>query len=971
MPIVACAALFLTAAVAASAAEGALKPVALRAEYLTAPLGVDTPQPRLDWRVESDKRAQVQTAYQILVSSSEEALAKDSGDLWDSGKIASSETSQIAYGGQPLHSNQRVWWKLRAWDGADQPSEWSASATWGMGHLQPEDWKAQWISFHDATPLHTKRDSLYLPPAHHYRKDFTVNKPIRQATLYVSALGLAEPQLNGQQLSDAFFESGWADYHKRSYYRVHDVTKVLAQGANRLGTIVTDGWYAGYVGYALLVGYGPNHVGRYLYGKTPALLEQLEIDYADGSHETVSTDDSWHVAESGAIREADLIMGESYDARQYDPNWSRPAGPSASSGALQPWNWEPAVKAESNGSVKAKFYEPGVEREVELGFQKPAKLQWYPAPPIRVTQELSAQRLTEPEPGVYIFDFGQNFAGVIRLSIKGVAGTKLTLRYGEMLHPDGHLMTENLRKARATDSYTLRGDDAGETWTPRFTYHGFQYVEIRGLPAKPDLSVVTGLVLHNDTPQTSDFSCSDEIMTRFWKNTQWTQRANFVEVPTDCPQRDERLGWMGDAQAYVRTATYNADVAAFFTKWLDDVDEAQRDSGAYPDYCPYPMAHGSPGATWGTAWTDAGIICPYTIWRVYDDRRELERHWDSMTRFISWRKQRAPDFRGRADGNTWGDWLNVGEDTPITFIDACYFAHSAQLMGEMAEGLGKKVEAEDYRKLFANIRDQFRNDYVKEDGSLSVDTQTAYVLTLSFGLARAADENTKLAQRLADKIAAHGFHMATGFLGTKPLLPALSENGQHDLACRLYQSRQFPSWGYEVVNGATSVWERWDSFTREHGFNGATGHNNAAMNSFSHYAFGAVNEWAFRDLAGIDVEGTGCRTFIIHPRMPTVGSNPDLPSISWVNARYNSPSGLVASRCGCHGGLFFLNVTIPANAQATVYLPVSTPPNVTEGERGKPLAKIPEISLRGAGQGEIQLLVPSGSYQFISQLPTP
>ena len=925
-------ALLACATMAGTLPAGAkLLPTQLRTEYLVEPSTIETLAPRLTWILESTGRGQRQTAYRILVASSEKSLKRDVGDLWDSAQVASDETVNIPYAGRPLASGLRCFWKVKSWDQDGKESAWSQPAVWGMGLLKPEDWKAQWISCPDNSPVHNDRQHLLLPPARHYRKEFTAGRKVTRATVYASALGIVELHLNGQRVGDAYFEPGWADYHKRTYYRAHDVTALVQKGGNAFGAVVADGWYAGYVGYGLLVGYGPNKTGRNFYGKTPALLAQLELEYADGSRETVVTDASWQVTDQGPFREADLIMGESFDARREMPGWDKPGFPVA--------GWNHAMRAEDNGSIKATFSDNSGSREVELGFQRPALVQAYSGPSIRVTEELKALRLTEPKPGAYIFDLGQNFAGVIRLQVKGPAGRKLQIRYGEMLHTNGTLMTENLRKARATDYYTLRGDPKGETWQPRFTYHGFQFVEITGLPVRPTLDTVTGQVIHSDTPIVGSFACSDPVMTQFWRNTVRTQRANFVELPTDCPQRDERLGWMGDAQVYVRTATYNADVAAFYTKWLDDLQEAQRDSGAYPDYCPYPMGHGAPGQSWGTAWTDAGIICPYTIWRVYGDTNVIARHWDSMTRFMEWRKQRAPDFKGHKGGNEWGDWLNVNEATPIELIDAAYFRGDAHMMSQMARALGRQSEAENYLQLWGAVGRQFMDDYdPRQAGSaLKVNTQTAYVLALNFGLTGGLNYMER-AERLSEMITKNDTRMATGFLGTKGLLPSLSVHGQHDLACRLFQSRKFPSWGYEVEQGATSVWERWDSFTKEHGFNGAGGNQNAAMNSFSHYSFGAVMEWAYRYLAGIDTDGAGYKRLFLKPGPPTPGSNPDVKPIDWVKAEYGSIHGKIATQWKRTGDQFELNVTIPANTTATVFLPAKDAASITEN--GRPLDRV-------------------------------
>ena len=489
-----------------------------------------------------------------------------------------------------------------------------------------------------------------------------------------------------------------------------------------------------------------------------------------------------------------------------------------------------------------------------------------------------------------------------------------------------------------------------------------------------------GLVLHNDTPLVGRFACSDDLLTRFWQNTQWTQRANFIEVPTDCPQRDERLGWMGDAQIYARTATFNADVAGFFTKWIDDVREAQRqdgvDAGAYPDYAPYPFAHGKPGATFGTAWTDAGVICPWTMATVYGDRRLVERHWESMTRFMDWRARLDPQLEGVAAGNEWGDWLNVDETTPTAFIDLCEHAQSARMMTQMAFMLGRGDEGAVYSRRFEDLAASFRRNYLRADGMVAVDTQTACVLALEMGLV--PDEKTAaVAQQLAGRIEKNGFRMATGFLGTKAILPVLSAHGHHDLACRLFQSREFPSWGYEVEQGATSVWERWDSFTREHGFEGATGKNNAAMNSFSHYAFGAAMEWGFRTLAGIDTIDAAFARIRIRPRPPTPGSNPQRAVIEWVKADYDGPRGPIQSHWRRLDGGIEMRVRIPANTTAMVHVPARDAARVTEGEPtgagglrdGQPVAAgdVPGVKVVEAGAGEVILEVGSGEYRFVGR----
>lgn len=938
-------------AVAASRTEAGsgdepLRVTDLRCEYLTDPLALDERAPRLSWRLESGARGERQTAYRILVASTPELLEQGRGDLWDTGRREGGRNVGIPYEGQPLESRERAFWKVMAWGRTGRPSPWSRPASWGMGLLLKDDWEAQWISYRDSAPLHTSRRQLHLPPPRLYRKEFSASKPVKRAVLYASALGVYELEVNGRKVGDAFFAPGWTDYRKRVYYQAYDVTGHLRPGANAIGACVAEGWYSGYVGYGLLVGYGPNRAGRYFYGKTPAFLAQLEVEYEDGARQVIGTGPDWQVTDRGPIREADFLMGETYDARMEQAGWSRPG--------FAAEGWEPAVLASANGSTRAPFFDSSGRREVELGFVEPTRCEAYPAQPVRATEELKPVRITEPKPGTYIFDLDQNFAGIARLKVKGPAGTRVQLRFGEMLHPDGRLMTENLRRARATDTYILRGDPAGETWQPRFTYHGFQYVEVTGYPGRPGPDAVTGVVLHSDTPLASRFECSDPVVNQVYRNAVWTQRANFVELPTDCPQRDERLGWMGDAQIYVRAATYHADVAAFFNKWLREVEEAQLPSGAYPDYAPYPMFHGGPDG-YGTAWTDAGVICPYTIYKVYGDTRFIERFYPSMVNFLNFRLLRAPDLRGKSSGNTWGDWLALGETTPIEYVDAAYFASSARLMAEMAGAIGRQKDARKYQALFEDLRQAFRADYLNRDGTLKVDTQTAYALALYFDLIP-PDLRKPAGDRLAAKIRANGGRMSTGFLGTRHLLPVLTATGHQDLALRLLQSREFPSWGYEVVNGATSIWERWNSFTKDKGF------GDAGMNSFSHYSFGAVTEWMFQSLAGIETADPGFRRLVIRPGPPTAPAAGDPKPIDHARAEYRSIQGPIVSEWWRRPSGFELAVTLPANTTALVYLPARSTEAVTEGGRSVKSARgVKFIRVEG---DRVVLEIGSGSYRF-------
>lgn len=939
----------------------AVEPVHLRCEYLDNPVGIDITQPRLSWQLESKTRGAQQTAYRILVASTAEKLASDEGDLWDSGKIDSNQTLFIKYAGTPLTSRQQCFWKVQVWDqqngdAKSVPTSVSEPASWSMALLKDSDWSAEYISYDDKEPIYTDTETLYLPAARQYRKEFHASNPIVRATVYATALGIYELHLNGQRVSDALFAPGWTDYRQRAYYNTYDVTQMVQSGDNALGAWVADGWYSGYVGFGLLTGMGTEKTGRATYGKTPSVMAQLEIEYADGSRQVVGTDSTWKVTGNGPIQEADLLMGEAYDARKEMPGWSRPG--------FSDDTWDQAVLAKDNGHPKAKFFQrhnpekpgQGVRNlgiETDFGFQRP-KLEAFPGVAVRVTEQLPTKTVTKRDDGTFMFDLGQNFAGTIRLKVKGPAGQKIRIRYGEMLHPDGRLMTENLRKARATDFYICKGDPEGETYEPRFTFHGFQFVELSNCATPPTKEAVTGLVIHSDTPMTSTFTCSDPMVNQLFKNVVWTQRANFLDLPTDCPQRDERMGWTGDAQAYVATAAYNADIGAFYTKWLRELMESQRPSGAFPGYAPFPFQH---GWDFGTAWADAGVICPWTIWQFYGDTQVIEDCWEPMERFMDWRNRTSVDNLGVAHGNAWGDWLAQGAETPLDYVDTIYYAISANMMAEMAAATGRADKAAAYRAQFEKTKAAFQAKYLNADGSVNVNTQTAQALAL---FANLIPENMRdqTGQHLAKMVAENGNHMATGFLGTRPLLPVLSAAGQNDLAAFLLQSREFPSWGYEISNGATTIWERWDSYTKEDAF----GRHNAAMNSFSHYAFGAVCEWMFATLAGIQSDGPGFQKIIIQPHPPAPGSNGMHKPIDWVKASYDSIRGTIRSDWKIENDRFHLNVTIPANTTATVYLLTEDPTSITEG--GKALQGNPFVKLLRHEAGAAVLSVASGNYEF-------
>jgi len=897
-----------------------------RLEYLSNPIGVDLAAPRFSWKLTAKERAQSQQAYQILVASTEQILANDQGDVWNTGKVETSQTNQIEYAGSALQSMQEYFWKVRVWDQSNHVSEWSDKAFWKMAKLHHSDWKAEWIGHRVAHFKGDKYQDLHLPPSPYLRKNFELSKPIKKAYLSATALGLYEMRLNGERVGDDYFTPGWTDYQQRLYYQTYDVTEQLQQGKNAIGGILADGWYAGYIGYGLLVQLDKV---RNFYGDSPALLAQLDIEYEDGSKESIHTDESWK-ASTGPILEADILMGETYDARLEHEGWDQPA--------FDDSQWKKARWQAKPGS---------------------AKIQAYPGTPVEHQEEITPLEMTEPTSGKYIFDLRKNFAGVVRLKVKGKRGDKIVLRFGELLNDDGTLMTENLRKARATDTYILKGTGDYEYWTPKFTYHGFQFVEASGFSQKPSTDTITGIRMNSTTPETGhivveqdvDFGGETKLVEQLLSNIKTTQYANFFDVPTDCPQRDERLGWTGDAQVYARSSAYVADVASFFTKWNVDLDDSQRSYGAYPNFAPFPYSRKHDHAP---AWMDAGVIVPYAMYQAYGDTRTLEKAWEGMQAFMAFQADAAGENLLRPPtGNNWGDWLAIGSNTSKDFIAAVYYAYDAKLMAEIAGALGYAEREQHYATLFNNVRAAVNAHYMDESGKLNDHNQTAYAMAIDLGIY--PDEfRDKGVSYLVELVKANDNKLATGFLGVKHLLPVLTENGHKDLAYTLFTSTEYPSWGFEVANGATSIWERWNSYSKTEGFN-------EAMNSFSHYAFGSVVQWMFAQMSGIEPLTPGYEKIKIRPYIDTRES---ATTLNGVRANYESIRGTISTYWKQNKQSLTLHVTVPVNTTAEVLIPDSQLNMITEAEVKLQQVK-GVISARQDGPNTL-IMLGSGSYQFLA-----
>jgi alpha-L-rhamnosidase len=856
----------------------------LRCEYLVAPLGLDERAPRLSWAIESDRRGARQTAYRIRVGSSAGKLARGTADLWDSGHVKSSQTTHVVYAGRPLASRGVCHWRVDVWDETGAVVR-SPISHWAMGLLEPSDWSAHWIA---ADPEIIRRDPAAIAPTLNepgtpafFRHEFELSGSVRRATLFASARGLVELRANGRRIGEDLFVPEWTDYAKRLHYRTYDVTALLVPGRNALGAILGDGWWSGFVGW---------QETRARYGSLEnSFVLQLEIDLADGERCTLGSDRTW-MCNTGPILSSDLQMGEVYDARREHAGWDRANFDAAP--------WLPAREVAAPA--------------VPLVAQR--------SEPVRIIEMIAPVSLKEVHPGVWIYDFGQNLTGFIRLHPRGLpAGTRLTLRHGERLNPDGSLYTENLRRARATDVYITAGA-AEETFAPHFTFHGFQFAELTGFPGTPPADAVAACVVHSATPPAGRFECSHADVNRLWLNGLWSQRDNFLSVPTDCPQRDERLGWMGDAQVFIRTAACNMDVAAFFTKWMIDVEDAQTPDGVFPDVAPRLDEKlrfvGLDGLAGSAGWADAGIIVPWTIWRVYGDLRIVERHWPAMVKWLDWIERHNPDgLRTRELGNNYGDWLCLPTDTSFrtnspmkNLLATAHWADDAAKMAVMARALGRDNDAARFATMFEHVRAAFQTEFLREDGRLTVGTQTAYLLALAFDLLPAA-VRPRAAAHLVENIRALDWHLSTGFIGISHLNPQLTLAGHAEVAYRLLLQETFPSWLYPVKHGATTIWERWNGWTHSDGF------FNPQMNSFNHYSLGSVGEWLFRHVAGIelDPDAPGFQRFVLRP---FVGAG-----LKFARATYSTMHGEIESHWRRPRDKFTWAIRVPPNTTARVFLP--------------------------------------------------
>lgn len=874
----------------------------LRVEYKKNPLGLDVRQPGICWQLKADERDVMQLAYQIQVSTGE-----DFGNmLWDSGRVESAQSLHVELKELQLKSGQRYYYRVKIWDQQNRPTDWSETAWWEMGLLSPGEWKAEWIT----APLACLDIEAEQNPL--LRREFQIRKPLARARMYVTSLGLYEMELNGVRVGSDHLTPGWTSYSRRLQYQTYDITQQLEAGNNAVGAWLGNGWYKGNLAW---------DNKKHIYGSRTALLMQIQLTYADGEEELIGTDQQWKAA-PGPLLMSEIYHGETYDARLELTGFSF--------SDYDDTAWTPAEILPHT-------------KDILLAQENV---------PVRAIEELKPLALLRTPAGETVLDMGQNMVGWMRFSVEGQAGQEFQLRHFEVLDQKGNVYTDNLRAARQTVRYIAKG--AGrESFQPRFTFQGFRYVQLIGFPENLKLEDFTGIVLHSDMEPTGSFSCSNHLLNQLQHNILWGQKGNFVDVPTDCPQRDERLGWTGDAQMFIRTSAYLMNVAPIFSKWLKDLSADQLEHGGVPFVIPHVLDENSHSSA---AWGDAAVICPWTIYQCYGDKRILEQQYSSMQGWVEYIRRQGTDEFLWNTGFHFGDWLGLDAKqgsyigaTERDYIATAFYAYSAQLMKQTAEVLGRTGDVQYYSQLHERVKGAFNREFITPAGRISSATQTACVLALMFGLVEGtAKERT--AAKLIELLEESEYHLTTGFVGTPYLNLVLAEAGHYDAAYRLLLQTDYPSWLYQVTQGATTIWEHWDGIKEDGSF------WSKDMNSFNHYAYGAIGDFLYRCVAGIEQEAEhpGYKKFLIQPH-PGGG-------LTLAAAGLESMYGQIRSEWTLSSGRMELTAAVPPNSSATLYLPDALLAEVLESGQELQLAWGIH-SAEQAGQA-VKVMLGSGEYRF-------
>lgn len=832
----------------------------LKVEHQSNPLCIESGAPRMSWKLQTALKNTSQNSYEIRIGTDPKDIKTNKNIIWRVSK-KTSQSILVPYEGPSLKPGCRYFWQVRVTDNHNNTSPWSEIQSWRMG-ITASDWTAKWIALPSADT--TKASPLF-------RKAYRLNKDIKSATAYVSARGLYEAYINGQRIGDAYFMPGWTSYKHHIQYQTYDVTALLKKGDNVLAAMLGDGWYKGRIGFS--------HQKAF-YGDTRALLLQIEVQYSDGSREILATDGQWKTA-VGPVLASDIYDGEIYDARLEKKGWAHPE-------YTEDTDWQPV-------------------RVMEYSYDGLVGMN---APPVKKQERFKVKNITRTPQGDLIVDFGQNLVGWVELKAKGAQGTKITLSHAEVLDKAGNFYTTNLRTAKQQNIYLL-DDNTEQIFSPHFSFQGFRYLKVEGYPGELTPEDLTAVALYSDMPQTGTFETSNPLLNQLQHNIVWGQKGNFVDVPTDCPQRDERLGWTGDAQAFFNTAAFNMDVSGFFVKWLLDVRADQHASGSIPFVIPDVLTSNDAGAA---GWGDVATIVPWGMYYVYGDTCILENQYSSMQAWVDFITAKSPQHLWN-NGFHFGDWLFYRPDddndgraavTDKYLIAQCFYAHSTQLLINAANVLGKTEDEKRYKDQLERIKQAFQQEYLTPNGRLVSSTQTAYVLALQFDM---LPENLRqqAADRLVENIRSYGNHLTTGFLGTPYLCHVLTRFGHTETAYDLLLQETYPSWLYPVKMGATTIWERWDGIKPDGTF------QTPSMNSYNHYAYGAIGDWMYKNIAGINPDEAGYKKIRIEPRLGR--------GITTASASLDTPYGVVSSSWKLENGTFKLSVSIPPNTTATVIMP--------------------------------------------------
>ncbi|MDP5229764.1 MAG: glycoside hydrolase family 78 protein [Cellulophaga sp.] len=856
-----------------SCAENTIAPVQSLtiAEGFENPIGFYEATPSFSWKLPVSDAIQSQSAYQIIVASSADLLP-NSPDLWDSEKQVASQSTWVKYEGKALVSRQKVYWQVRYWNQDDAVASWSEVNTFELGLLNNSDWEAQWVGLPTAKDSLKSRDGVLTHRPQYLRKNFEIPSDIVSARLFVTAKGVFDAWINGENISDDVMPPGWTPYNKRIETLTYDVTNSLKSGQNVIGFEVAPGWFSGRLGWNKSI---------WATSVSPKILCQLEITMSDGSKKIILSDDSWAGTTNGPIRFSEIYDGEIYDANLEIENWT-----------------------------KAEFDDKSWTRVEVLPLATDVKLEPKRHKTVKVKHTLNTQELIKNTDTTLIFDLKQNMVGVPLLKVPVKKGDTLKVRFAEMLSPDGTFFTENYRSAHSTDYY-IASEDKTIDWTPKFTFHGFRYVELSGYDAskEPTKDWVTGLVQYSDFEENGTFETSNEKLNQLQSNIVWGLRGNFFDIPTDCPQRDERLGWTGDAQVFGPTSMFNADVYSFWASWLQSVRESQYDNGGIPFVVPDVLKNNKVSSGWG----DVCVIIPWKIYYRTGDKKILEENFEMMKRWVQHHEDTSTNYISSM--NSFADWLqpfpeneqNKG-DTSHDLIGTAFFAHTANLTSKTAEVLGDKDAQKKYEALYKTVSKAFENHFFDENVKIKdvKSTQTSYLLALAFDLLP-TDKREAAKVNLLEEIKLADNHLRTGFLGTPLLSEVLDEVAETDLMYKILFNETYPSWFYSINQGATTIWERWNSYSKDEGF------SKAKMNSLNHYAYGAIGEWMYERIAGISPLEPAYKKIKI---APVLGGG-----LTFATGSYDSPYGMIKSSWKLGNDTFKLDLTIPPNTTGILVLP--------------------------------------------------